>query len=156
MLPSEPPGCYRAGQFDTFMPEKVLIVDDEALMHLLYRNHLERAGYQLLAAKDGQEALAVASQERPQVIVMDVFMKGMDGMAALRELKRSNATKDTPVIIVTAQVAAHHAARREAEAAGAALFLSKPFSPAQLLAAIQQVSSGPASPAAEPGPAKRP
>jgi CheY-like chemotaxis protein len=132
------------------MPEKVLIVDDEVLRHLLYRSHLERAGYQILTAKDGNEALEIATRERPQVVVMDVFMRGMDGLAALRAMKKNEVTRNTPVIIITAQVGAHHAARKESEAAGAALFLPKPFSPAQLLAALQQVTSASAPPKPNP------
>ena len=130
------------------MPQKVLIVDDEPLIRLLYQKQLEGAGYQLLTAQDGAEVMEIAERESPQVVVMDVLMSKMNGLAALRELKKKEATKAIPVIIITAQVNAHHAARREAEQAGAALFLTKPFSPSQLLAALRQVA--PAAPAAGP------
>jgi CheY-like chemotaxis protein len=132
------------------MPPKILMVDDEPLMHLLYKNHLERAGYQVLMADDGSEALELAARERPRLIVMDVLMKNMDGLAALRALKKSEVTKAIPVIIITAHVSAHHAARQESEAAGAALFLTKPFSPPQLLGAIQRVLDSTGSGAQEP------
>lgn len=121
------------------MPHKILMVDDEPLMHLLYKNHLERGGYQMLTAQDGTEALELAQRELPQLIIMDILMKNMDGLAALRALKKNEATKAIPVIVITAQVSAHHASRQEAEAAGAALFLTKPFSPSQLLASIHGV-----------------
>ncbi len=122
---------------------KVLLVDDEPLMHLLYKNHLERAGYELLTAKDGTEVFEIAARELPQVIVMDVFMAEMDGLAALRELKKNEATKAIPVIMVTANVSVHYAARKESTIAGAALFLTKPFGPAQLLEAIRKVVPSP-------------
>jgi CheY-like chemotaxis protein len=124
------------------MMPKILLVDDDPLIHLLYKTPIERAGYQLIAAKDGLEALAAAEREQPQVVIMDIIMNDMDGLSALRELKRNEATKPVPVVIITANVVAHHAARKEAEAAGAALFLTKPFSPAQLLDAIRKVAPG--------------
>ena len=79
------------------MANKILIVDDDPLMHLLYKNHLEGAGYQMIMAGNGIEALAVAARELPQLIVMDVMMVRMDGMTALRELKSAEATKGIPV-----------------------------------------------------------
>jgi CheY-like chemotaxis protein len=127
------------------MPTKVLIVDDDPLMHLLYKNQLERAGYQLISAKDGAEALEVAARELPQIIVMDIIMTQMDGLAALRELKKKQETKVIPVVIATASVSAHQATRRECENSGAAGFLTKPFSPAQLLVEIRRLVPEPAA-----------
>ena len=121
------------------MASKILIVDDDPLMHLLYKNHLEGAGYQMIMASNGVEALAVAARELPQLIVMDVMMVGMDGMTALRELKSAEATKGIPVLIITGNVNQHAAARRESELSGAAGFLTKPFSPAQLLAEVRRL-----------------
>ena len=133
------------------MPNKVLIVDDDPLMHLLYKNQLERAGYQLVVAKDGLEAIEVAARELPQLIVMDIIMSEMDGLAALRELKKNEATKLIPVVISTASVSAHHATKRECENSGAAGFLTKPFSPAQLLAEVRRLVPQPVS---DPAPGK--
>jgi len=121
------------------MKPKVLIVDDDPLMHMLYGRHLVGAGYELLMARDGIEALAVASRESPQLIMMDVMMAGMDGLSALRELKRTEATKNIPVVVITANVSAHHATRKEAELAGATGFLTKPFSPGLLLAEVGKI-----------------
>lgn len=130
------------------MAHKVLIVDDEPLMHMLYKTHLEKAGYHLLTAKDGAEVLELATREAPQLVVMDVMMREVDGLQALRELKKHATTKDIPVIIITGQGSAHHALRQEAENCGAALFLTKPFSPAQLLGALQKVLPAPGAPGA--------
>jgi CheY-like chemotaxis protein len=118
------------------MKPKVLMVDDDPLVAMLYGRHLESAGYEMLTARDGIEALAVASRALPQLIMMDVMMAGMDGLSALRKLKQTDATKAIPVVIITAHVSAHHATRQEAQTAGAAGFLTKPFSPAQLLAEV--------------------
>jgi CheY-like chemotaxis protein len=121
------------------MKPKVLIVDDDPVMHMLYGRHLVGAGYELLMARDGIEALAIAAREAPQLIMMDVMMAGMDGLSALRELKRTNATKSIPVVVITGNVGAHHATRKEAELAGAAGFLTKPFSPGLLLAEVTKI-----------------
>jgi CheY-like chemotaxis protein len=124
------------------MPTRVLIVDDEPLMHMLYKSHLEKAGYQLLSAKTGEEGLVMAKAEKPAVIIMDVILPGIDGLAVLRELKNEEATKNIPVIVITAAVSQqHHATRQEATAGGAALFMTKPISPAQLVSEIQKLAT---------------
>ena len=123
------------------MPLKVLIVDDEPLMHMLYKGHLEKAGYELISAKSGEEGLTMARSALPAVIVMDIMLIGMDGLAALRELKNDATTKDIPVIIITAAISQeHHATRQESIASGAALFLTKPIGPAQLVAEVQRLA----------------
>ena len=122
------------------MRNTVLIVDDDALVHLLYKRHLEGAGYQLINASNGVEALDVARRELPRLIIMDVMMPGTDGLTALRELKKGEATKSIPVIIVTANVGEHPASRQESQFSGAGAFLTKPFSPAQLLAEVRRLA----------------
>ena len=123
------------------MPPKVLFVDDEALMHMLYKGHIEKAGYQLLSASSAEEGLVIAKTERPAVVIMDVILTGMTGLAALRELKLDDATKTIPVIVITAAISQqHHATRQEAIASGAASFLTKPIGPAQLVTEIQRLA----------------
>ena len=119
------------------MMKQILVVDDDPLMHRLFQHHLEKAGYQMVSAKTGREALDVASRQPPQLIVMDIMMPDMDGMEALRELKKSDATKAIPVVVITAN--GHHMARKESEQCGAAVFLTKPFSPTQLLTEIRKL-----------------
>jgi CheY-like chemotaxis protein len=119
---------------------RILLVDDEGLMLALYKAHIERAGYHLLTATSGEEGLEVAAREMPDLIVMDVIMTGMSGLGALRALKTSDVTKAIPVMIITAAVSQQYqAARRESELGGAVRFLTKPISPAKLLAEIRQV-----------------
>jgi CheY-like chemotaxis protein len=122
------------------MTPKILIVDDEILTQLLYKRHIEHAGYKVLCAKDGSEAVELAARESPRLIIMDIIMKEMDGLAALRALKKNDATKAIPVVIITASVSSHYATRRESEVSGAAGFLTKPLSPAQLLSEIQRLA----------------
>lgn len=119
---------------------KILMVDDEGLMLALYKAYIERAGYQLATAESAEEGLETAFREMPDLIIMDVVMTGMSGLAALRALKDNDATKAIPVMIVTASVSQQHAAaRRESQLAGAVRFLTKPISPPQLVAEIKQV-----------------
>ena len=118
---------------------KILIVDDDPLTHLLYKNHLERAGYQTLAASSGADAIATAKRELPQLIIMDVIMAGMDGLTAIRELKKSDTTKGIHLIVISGTVDEHEATRKESEMAGATEFLTKPFSPARLLEEVRRV-----------------
>ena len=118
----------------------MLIVDDDPLMHLLYMPHLERAGYQPISANDGGQVLFLAAQESPAVIVMDVMMTNMDGLAALREIRQFDATKHIPVIVITSNVAILSIVRHEAQASGASTLLPKPFSPAQLVEEVRKLA----------------
>jgi len=117
--------------------KQILVVDDDQLMHRLFQHHLEKAGYQMLSAMNGREAVEIASRENPGLIVMDIMMPQVDGLAALRELKKADATKAIPVIVITAN--SHYLTRKESETCGAALFLTKPFSPTQLLNEIRRL-----------------
>ena len=131
------------------MPLKVLLVDDEPLMHLLYKGHIEKAGYQLLAANNAEDGLVIAKTEKPAVVVMDIMLGGKNGLAALRDLKTDDTTKDIPVIIITAAVSQqHHATRQESISSGAAAFLTKPIGPAQLVSEIQRLAPLTGSPPA--------
>ncbi|HXS69453.1 MAG TPA: response regulator [Candidatus Polarisedimenticolia bacterium] len=118
-------------------PKQILVVDDDQLMHRLFQHHLEKAGYKMVSAMNGREALDLASRQQPHLIVMDIMMPDIDGLAALRELKKNDATKSIPVIVITANN--HHLARQESENSGAAIFLTKPFSPTQLLNEIRRI-----------------
>lgn len=115
----------------------ILVVDDEKFMHIFMQHHLSRAGYRVLAAHNGREGLEQATTGKPDLIVMDVMMDEMDGLMALRELKLAEATRGIPVIMIT--MSAQAMTRQESEASGAAIFLTKPFSPTQLLMEIKKL-----------------
>jgi CheY-like chemotaxis protein len=121
------------------MPQKVLLVDDDPLMHLLFQRQLERAGYQMISAMDGAEALDIAERELPQIIVMDLMMPEIDGLEAIRRLRKNEATKAIPVIVITANVSSYLASQQESSVCGAAGFLTKPLSPARLLQELQRL-----------------
>lgn len=119
---------------------KALVVDDEPYMHRLLQYHLGRLGFQMLQARNGREALELAGREVPNLIVMDVMMPEVDGLTALKQLKKAGPTKAIPVIMITAS--AYLVTREVAEASGAALFLTKPFSPTQLIQAVRNLVPG--------------
>jgi CheY-like chemotaxis protein len=118
-------------------PAKVLIVDDDPVTLRLLEGFLQRAGFQMLLAKEGRAAVALAQNELPQVIVMDVMMPQVGGLDALRQIKRGETTKDIPVIIIAASD--HPLVQKESQQSGAAAFLTKPFSPAKLLAEVKRI-----------------
>lgn len=87
------------------------------------------------------EALEIAARDRPSLVVMDAMMPRMNGLTALRQLKQDEATRAIPVIILTANP--HKFSREEAETIGATVFLTKPFSPTQLVSEIRRLTSPP-------------
>jgi CheY-like chemotaxis protein len=117
--------------------KQILVVDDDQLMHRLFQHHLEKAGYKMISAMNGHEALDLAVRQLPNLIVMDIMMPDIDGLAALRELKKNDATKSIPVIIITTN--SHVLTKQESENSGAAIFLTKPFSPTQLVNEIRRI-----------------
>ena len=129
----------------TTSPKKILIADDEVYMLRLLEMTFKKGGYTVISCRDGQEALAMAASSLPQLIVLDVMMPGLDGLGALRQLKSNPATRDIPVVVLSAK--GHALTKVEAQFAGALLFLAKPFSPNQLLSEVQKILSG-----ANPGP----
>lgn len=111
---------------------RVLIAEDETIIRLDVRALLERAGHEVVAeARDGQEAVALAAQHEPDLIVMDVRMPHMDGIEAAREISRA---RPVPIVMLTAYAEADLVAR--ASEAGAFGYLVKPFREVDLLPAI--------------------
>jgi CheY-like chemotaxis protein len=118
-------------------PKKILVADDEVYMLRLLEMTFKKGGYEVVSCRDGKEALAMAASVLPQLIVLDVMMPGLDGLGALRQLKENPATKEIPVVVLSAK--GHALTKVEAEASGAVLFLAKPFSPNELLSAAQKI-----------------
>lgn len=81
---------------------KILVVEDDQLIQRMYGRSLAQAGYTVVFANNGPEALDVATHERPDTILMDVMMPGMDGIEVLKELKANPATAPVPVIMLSA------------------------------------------------------
>lgn len=113
----------------------VLIVDDNDDTRAMYAELLSISGFRVRLAADGASALAAAG-DRPAVIVMDLAMPGLNGWEATRRLKTSAATKDIPIIALSAHALDHY--RDVAMAAGCDEFLSKPCAIEDLVAAIRR------------------
>ncbi|HEV3227707.1 MAG TPA: response regulator [Acidimicrobiales bacterium] len=115
----------------------VLVVDDEPDVRLVARLVLTSAGYEVIEASSGEEALAyLDGDRRPDAVLLDVRMKGIDGWETLRRMRTDLAAGDLPVVIFTAQLAA----RKDAPAPWKDYehFLTKPFDPDGLLEAVRQ------------------
>ncbi|MGB0578283.1 MAG: response regulator [Limisphaerales bacterium] len=115
---------------------KILIADDETYSLRLLQMTLKKTGCEIIPCKHGQEAVEKARTEIPVLIVMDVMMPVMDGLTALAELKKDDTTKGIPVIMLTAK--GQTLTRTEAEESGAEHFVTKPFSPTELLAEVKK------------------
>lgn len=116
---------------------KVLVIDDDRDVVRGVSLRLRAAGYETLAAYDGQQGVAVARDSQPNAIVLDVRMPRLDGLATLRQLRNCEDTRDIPVVMVSASLMDQHAALDS----GARFFLSKPYQPKTLLAAIEAAIS---------------
>jgi CheY-like chemotaxis protein len=122
------------------MTPKILIVDDDPLMRRLLRHYLLRAGYQLTEATSGLEGLKAAFCELPQLVILDVMMEEMDGLAVVRELRRIPVTRSMPIIVITSNLKAHDVFRQECAVFGVAAFLTKPVGEKQLLAEVKRLT----------------
>jgi two-component system alkaline phosphatase synthesis response regulator PhoP len=116
------------------MNELILVVDDERKIVKLARDYLERGGFQVLTAADGVTALATARHERPDLVVLDLNLPGMDGLDVCRALRRESAV---PIIMLTARV--EESDRLIGLELGADDYISKPFSPRELVARVRAV-----------------
>ena len=112
----------------------ILVVDDDTKILRLVRTYLERAGYRVVEASDGRTALSAIALEAPALVVLDVMLPEVDGLAVLRAVRR---TDRTPVIILSARGLTDD--RIAGLAAGADDYLPKPFSPAELVLRVQRI-----------------
>ena len=112
------------------MSGHLLLVEDEPDIQLIARASLKRAGFQVVPASNGLEALAAVAVSRPDLIVMDCMMPELDGFETCARLKGDVSTRDIPVIFLTARADA--AAQTRCMALGALGCIAKPFNPLQL------------------------
>jgi CheY-like chemotaxis protein len=123
-------------------PATILIVDDDPGVRKVAARRLAQEGYRVLTAENGHQALALAGAERPQLILLDILMPGIDGREVLRRLSADAATADIPVVLLTVigtgeEVAAPDGSPESAYAAR----LTKPYQPHELLQTIRTVLS---------------
>lgn len=117
--------------------KKVLIADDEIHIIHVVSIKLRNNGYEVISAENGADAFALACEENPDIIVTDFQMPGMTGLELVRQLRQNEATKDTPVIMLTARDFAVE--EGEKEQLQISELLSKPFSPKELLRSVSDI-----------------
>ena len=110
---------------------RILVVDDEPSVRMLVRAVLEEEGHEVLLAEDGFAGLRMAESHRPDCVVLDVMMPGIDGHVVLQRLRASDGGLDLPVVMLTAAADDEQAWRAWTE--GVDYFLPKPFEPVELL-----------------------
>ena len=123
------------------MVPRILVCDNEDVLRDLVRASLGNNGHNLVEARDGDEALALARDTKPDLVLLDMMMPGRSGLDVLAELRADPELAETRVVMLTART---QAADREAAAeAGADRFLTKPFSPLQLAALVEDMLAEP-------------
>jgi two-component system alkaline phosphatase synthesis response regulator PhoP len=113
---------------------KILVVDDEAKIVKLVRSYLEQAGFAVVEAGDGQTALIQARREKPDLVVLDLGLPGIDGLEVARTLRRE---RDTPIIMLTARI--EDTDKIVGLELGADDYVTKPFNPRELVARVRAV-----------------
>jgi CheY-like chemotaxis protein len=129
----------RSGASMTTDPVRVLVVDDSAPIRELIAVNLELEGYDVRRAADGQEALEVAAQWRPDVVTLDVVMPRLDGLETCARLRADPATAGVAVVMVTGRAQA--ADQERGDAVGVDAYLTKPFEPAELVATVARLAT---------------
>lgn len=117
--------------------ENLLIIEDDPDIVELMQYNLEREGYRVMSAEDGEVGLREAAQRKPDLVLLDLMLPGIDGLSVCRELKQSESTRGIPVIMVTAK-------GEESDVVsglelGADDYVVKPFSPRELVARVRAV-----------------
>jgi DNA-binding response OmpR family regulator len=116
---------------------KVLVVDDEAPIRLLCRVNLEAEGMAVVEAEDGTAGLELAREERPDVILLDVMMPGLDGWEVLQRLLEDERTKEIPIVFLTARAELRDRAR--GLELGGVDYVTKPFNPIELAPLVKDL-----------------
>jgi len=115
----------------------ILVADDESHILSVVSLKLRNAGFRVLTAADGQEALDVTLHERPDLLITDYHMPRLSGLELCRLLKQDPSTCSMPAIMLTAR--GYHLEPHDMELSGILKMMSKPFSPRQLLATVNEV-----------------
>jgi len=121
---------------DDATKKTVLLVEDNEDNLVVYRTILDHVGYNVLEARDGEEGVSRARQEHPDLILMDISIPKIDGWEATRRLKADQATRDIPIIALTAHALEED--RERALAAGCDGYLAKPVEPRRVVEEVQR------------------
>ena len=118
------------------MKKRILIVEDQHDNRQILRDLLIPAGYEIVEAWDGEAGVAKAKSERPDLILMDIQLPGIDGYEATRQIKADPLLKKTPIIAVTSYALGGD--EEKTRQAGCDAYIAKPFSPRQLLKKVRE------------------
>ena len=128
--------------------KRILIVDDEKQLVSLVKLHMTMASYEVLTAKDGEEALEIVEKERPDLIILDLMLPKIDGWEVCKRIREKKKIGNIPVIMLTART--ETADKLKGFECGADDYVTKPFSPRELVARVKRVlaraESGPKKP----------
>ena len=116
----------------------VLYVEDNELNRKIVRDLLRRTSYRLLEAPDGEAGIAMALEQRPDLVLMDIQLPKVSGIEAMRALREAPVTADTPIIAITSFALSGD--QQKAKDAGATAYLAKPYSPRELLTLIRKLA----------------
>ena len=130
------------------MTHRVLVVDDESDITELLSYNFRDAGYEVLVAADGMRAVALAQRWLPEAIVLDLNLPGLDGFAVCEMLRVLPSTRDIPILMLTAF--ATEQSRKLGLQIGATDYLTKPFSPRDVVARVMELVSKPHDGALKP------
>ena len=119
------------------MARRILTVDDSASIRQMVGFTLKGAGYEVVEAVDGQDALTKAAAGPGHMVITDLNMPNLDGLGLIRALRGTPAHKFTPIVMLTTE--SQDAKKQEGRAAGATGWIVKPFKPDQLLAVVKKV-----------------
>ena len=119
------------------MSKKILLVDDDPGEHLIIVPILSKAGYSVISARNGEQALHLALNERPDLIIMDVIMPGIKGRDLCKKIKAYDVLKNTAIVFLTAKNSEDDV-KAELEA-GATAHLTKPINPTDLLRSVNGI-----------------
>jgi two-component system alkaline phosphatase synthesis response regulator PhoP len=118
--------------------QKILIADDELYIRLLVKDILEPE-FTVLEASNGEEAVIIARNEQPDLVLMDILMPKLDGYTACYAIKNNELTKDIPVVMLTG--VGHELNRQLSQEMGATAYITKPFNPEDLLGKVRQYAN---------------
>jgi type IV pilus assembly protein PilB len=139
--PEAPPPKEPSTSVASVRPQKILVADDNEIILKILRNILESENYHVITAENGLEALKLALQERPDLIVTDLLMPKMDGITLIKKLKSQLATRYIPMMMLTAKDEVD--SEVEGIDAGADDYLTKPVNPKRLLARVHRLLNRP-------------
>jgi len=130
------------------MTASALVVDDDRLLLRLIELNLGKTGIKVLLADSGREALRMAMEEIPDIILLDLMMPMMDGYEVMRRLKAGQETRNIPVVMLTAKSSIND--RRKCEELGAVAYITKPFNLEELRGTVSSIIQAASEPLSSP------